>query len=405
VSDSIALQDLLSAEAVRQRCSLIGTAAAENRTRWFAYRPEELEQCIDLVAEECLQNYPDLNIPYHSRWRHFVTGGLDLWHYYADKNLAGLDNETRTRCAIDLVFISVLLDAGAGGNWQYIDPVSHNSLSRSEGLAAATVDLFFNHLGRVEDGQGVVIDAAAILGANRMLIENAFQHRRGNSLLGMEGRIRLLTGLANQLKQLTNLGISRPGHLYDFLLERSENGQISAAKVLQGVLQLFNPIWPRGMTRDGVHLGDCGHHRLLPADSFLGLVPFHKLSQWLTYSLIEPLGWAGLEVTNLDQLTGLPEYRNGGLLIDTGVLAPVPSELLIRKLTIESEAVVEWRALTVWLLDKVALGVRQRLNRTAKQLPLASVLQGGTWSAGRKLANSLRDGAPPLNLDIDGTVF
>ena len=51
-----------------------------------------------------------------------------------------------------------------------------------------------------------------------------------------------------------------------------------------------------------------------------GLVPLHKLSQWLAYSLIEPLQWAGIEVTDIDGLTGLAEYRNGGLFIDTGVL-------------------------------------------------------------------------------------
>ena len=40
-----------------------------------------------------------------------------------------------------------------------------------------------------------------------------------------------------------------------------------------------------------------------------------------TYSLLEPLQTAGVTVGNIDGLTGLAEYRNGGLLIDTGVLA------------------------------------------------------------------------------------
>ena len=30
---------------------------------------------------------------------------------------------------------------------------------------------------------------------------------------------------------------------------------------------------------------------------------------------------AGIEVTDIDGLTGLAEYRNGGLFVDTGVLA------------------------------------------------------------------------------------
>jgi len=50
-------------------------------------------------------------------------------------------------------------------------------------------------------------------------------------------------------------------------------------------------------------------------DATDGLVPIHKLSQWLSYSLVEPLMAAGIEVTDLDGLTGLAEYRNGGLLV------------------------------------------------------------------------------------------
>ena len=145
---------------------------------------------------------------------------------------------------------------------------------------------------------------------------------------------------------------------------------------------------------------------LTTGDETDGIVPFHKLSQWLTYSLIEPLQWAGIEVVNLDGLTGLPEYRNGGLFIDTGSLQPLDQSLLHSRLTLDSEAVVEWRALTVYMLDRLAVELRATLKLSAKQLPLCSVLQGGTWAAGRELAARLRPQAtPPLNLAIDGTIF
>jgi hypothetical protein len=39
-------------------------------------------------------------------------------------------------------------------------------------------------------------------------------------------------------------------------------------------------------------------------------------------------------------------------------------------------------------------------------LPLARILQGGTWAAGRTIAKRLRpDGGPPLKIISDGTVF
>ena len=71
-----------------------------------------------------------------------------------------------------------------------------------------------------------------------------------------------------------------------------------------------------------------------------------------------------------------------------------------------SELIVEWRALTVALLDLVAERVRRRLGLNALQLPLAAVLEGGTWSAGRKIAAERRpNGEPPLLIASDGTVF
>ena len=68
--------------------------------------------------------------------------------------------------------------------------------------------------------------------------------------------------------------------------------------------------------------------------------------------------------------------------------------------------VVEWRALTVALLDKLADSVRARLGKDAASFPLAKVLQGGTWSAGRAIAAACRaDGSPPIKVISDGTVF
>ena len=136
-----------------------------------------------------------------------------------------------------------------------------------------------------------------------------------------------------------------------------------------------------------------------------GWMPFHKLSQWLTYSLLEPLMWAGVEVTGLDALTGLPEYRNGGLLLDAGVLRFASEGLAAAQYRAGDELIVEWRALTVALLDELAPLVRSPLGLSETQMPLACVLEGGTWAAGRVLAQRLRGGPPPLNIDSDGTVF
>ncbi|HUG37587.1 MAG TPA: DUF1688 family protein, partial [Candidatus Limnocylindrales bacterium] len=69
------------------------------------------------------------------------------------------------------------------------------------------------------------------------------------------------------------------------------------------------------------------------------------------------------------------------------------------------EIVVEWRALTVALLERLAPLVRDRLGPAASHLSLASILEGGTWAAGRRRAEKRRAGAPPLAVISDGTVM
>ncbi len=169
------------------------------------------------------------------------------------------------------------------------------------------------------------------------------------------------------------------------------------------VLRALGPIWPGRLTLGGVPLGDCGRHAAVAGD---GIVPFHKLSQWLVYSLIEPLADAGFRVTGLDGLTGLAEYRNGGLLLDCGVIVAHEPDLLRHPLDPFEEPVVEWRALTVALLDQLAEGVRRRLRLSAAEFPLAKVLEGGSWAAGREIAAEIRpDGSAPLTIASDGTLF
>src|SRR5205814_5992976 len=136
---------------------------------------------------------------------------------------------------------------------------------------------------------------------------------------------------------------------------------VKAASILAGVLDKLSPIWPSPMGRGWPH----------PA---IGFVPFHKLSQWLSYSLVEPIEGAGLKVVELDALTGLPEYRNGGLLVDAGALRPKQSRLLSDTFKPGDEAIVEWRALTVALLDRIAEHVRLHLGMDATRLPLVKVL-------------------------------
>ena len=140
-----------------------------------------------------------------------------------------------------------------------------------------------------------------------------------NPLVGLEGRVDLLRRLGKLVASKPDIfgrhDTPRPGGLFDQLKARAENGRLPASVILSELLQQLGPIWPSRLTLGGIALGDCWKHpSLITDDATNGLVPLHKLSQWLAYSLIEPLQTAGIEVIDIDGLTGLAEYRNGGLV-------------------------------------------------------------------------------------------
>ena len=243
-------------------------------------------------------------------------------------------------------------------------------------------------------------------GFTESLLATEFQVSSDNYLVGLSGRCKLLQKLGKVLlnePEIFGTDNPRPGNLLNYLLTQSCNQEIPAPKVLEAILRGFSEIWQGRVEIEGINLGDVWYH---PAVSEDGYVPFHKLSQWLTYSLLEPLQELGYKITQLEALTGLPEYRNGGLCIDLGLINPKRPQILHSPHPVSSEVIVEWRALTLILLDKIAEAIRTKLSMSEKELPLPRILQGGTWLAGRKIAYELRsDGVPPIQIESDGTVF
>jgi hypothetical protein len=254
-------------------------------------------------------------------------------------------------------------------------------------------------------------DAAALQGLSAGHLGAGFQASDQNPLVGIEQRAALLRNLGKVVASAPGVfalgDTPRPGGLFDRLAALSIAGTIGAPTILRELLLRLGPVWPSRLALGDVALGDCWKHpAIVTGDATDGLVPLHKLSQWLAYSLIEPLQAAGIPVTDIDGLTGLAEYRNGGLFVDTGVLAfrdPVEAN---RVHDVASTLVVEWRSLTVALLDRLGDGLRRRLGLNAQALPLAKILEGGTWAAGRAVARERRpDGSPPVKVASDGTVF
>ena len=107
-----------------------------------------------------------------------------------------------------------------------------------------------------------------------------------------------------------------------------------------------------------------------------------------------------VQFAGAELMTGLPEYRNGGLLIDTGLLTLKQADMdrgleayrenarqmgqprmeVVPLFEPSDDVIVEWRALTVGFLDELLEEVNRGLNLSGRdRLSLAQMLEAGTW--------------------------
>ena len=404
-SETETARGLLSAAAVRHRAhQMLAIGRAGGLEHWRVDM-DRLPETAAFVAQIVREQYPDLKVPFHARWRHFVSGRRDLWAELVKVGPWDYPWQ-QARAAFNLVILSVLLDAGAGPGWKYLDEISGIVSARSEGLAIASFRMFASGAFSSK-GWALHVDQPGLSSISAADLARGFQVSDENPLVGLEGRAALLRRLGDQIAARPDLFGSdddaSPGGLYDQLAARADGGRLPAPAILALLLEALGPIWQGRPTLGGLPLGDCWPHPAMPGDGF---VPLHKLSQWLSYSLVEPLQAAGIEVYDLDGLTGLAEYRNGGLFMDKGVLTLADPADAAKTWPVESPLVLGWRSMTVALLDEIAPLVRKELGVDAAAMPLASVLEGGTWAAGRRAAAALREGGgPPLAILSDGTVF
>lgn len=403
-----AVELLRSPMTIRQRSEQLFKCALEQKSSYYKLALEHMDSCAAMIKQMIATKYPTFDIPFHSRWRHFEAGGksrLALLKQHPNFPTTSIE---QGRNFFELTIVSVLLDAGAGSKWHYKETPDSPTLGRSEGLAVASFDMYqqglFSH-----DGS-LTVTTEGLKTLSMTTLSKAMQVSTANPLVGLEGRFKLIQQLAHVIENEPMFfeNTNRLGKFYDYVINHcAQDTRIDAANVLAAVLRCFASIWPGRIAIEGTNLGDVWKHSAIQGEGLTnGLIPFHKLSQWLTYSLLEPLQWSGYHIVNLDQLTGLAEYRNGGLFIDSGVIEVIDPSLLEIPQAPANESIVEWRALTICLLDKLWGQLLQEYQMTKATFPLVKLLEAGTWQAGRALAYQRRlDGSPPINIKSDGTVF
>jgi len=94
----------------------------------------------DLIQRDCKPEDFD-KIPPHGRWQHFNAGGIfRLEPLIKEWRGAGVDEREVSRRVVDVIVVSVLLDAGAGDHWRFNE--NGVAFGRSEGLAIASLSAF-----------------------------------------------------------------------------------------------------------------------------------------------------------------------------------------------------------------------------------------------------------------------
>ncbi|HEX2726720.1 MAG TPA: DUF1688 family protein, partial [Beijerinckiaceae bacterium] len=282
-------RQLLSAAAVRTRAEQLLQHGLDRRLDHFIVDLDRLGSCADEVVTTIEAAYPSLEIPFHARWRHFAAGGFKRWVTIA-RAAPWPSAAEKARAAFDLAIVSVLLDAGAGAAWRYVEGRTGETYARSEGLAIASFDMFIGGAFSSRPDDPFRVDADALMTLDAEELARAFQVRVDNPLLGIEGRAALLNRLGQVVAADPDVfGRSdgpRPGGLFDVLTGQAEQGRIPAPRILEALLNHLGAIWPGRVRLGGIDLGDTWRHPLVKTDDATdGLVPFHKLSQWLAYSL------------------------------------------------------------------------------------------------------------------------
>ncbi|ODQ44214.1 hypothetical protein PICMEDRAFT_74820 [Pichia membranifaciens NRRL Y-2026] len=426
---------LYSIRSVRETNSSTVALIENNKLLNFEVDLGKMEEVVDFVVETIRGTFPTnaalLEIPVHGRWQHFGKGNTsrlpDLIEKVFRQEL-GLDDEEVCRKLIDLFVVSVLLDAGAGNEWKFTEPGTGMAISRSEGIAVASLYMFQGGVFAAAAGGGdpYVVQGSrlASLGAEELAAGLQVSQEQ-NPMSGFDGRLRLLNRLGEVLssnKELFHSG--RPGDLVDYLKARSSGSGSGKAVELEvlwdALMQGLLPVWPtEGRTKiDGYVVGDAWPLQ----NKAGGIVTFHKLTQWLTYSLFKPLTeYGGFSILHAECMTGLPEYRNGGLFVDLGVLALKPAAharglalaaqhdlLPLPAFRPDDDAIVEWRSCTVCLLDMLLplVNAKMAVAGTKYELTLPQLIEAGSWKSGRLAAAARRpSGGPPIELVADGTVF
>ncbi len=386
------LLDYFKAGYVRETSLRFLNNAENGSLEHVSVDTSKLDQALIRVLETTKQTYPDFQIPPYGVWRQFEAGGVDRWSALASAREFQTADELLAAAA-DLAILAAYMITRTAAGWTYEDTMAGTVSTGRQAVALAAINMFAagSFSSDVSDPFRVDADALIRLETEELAASLQWDAEKDADLLRKLQRHLKRFGEALALRSdLFGEGQStRPGTLLVKL--GSEGwGSVDATAILDRLLQSLAPLWEGGAAQGDVAFGDSFSYSAMSEPDTKGIVPFHLTAQEMVYSLVEPLAWAGYEVDELDTLSGPTDIEHVALFVQTGVLSFKDEDA---QLSDEQAAnrMIETRAVTGALIDRLADMLRKELEVEPEQLPLSCILEGGTSRAGTEI---LRENGP-----------
>ncbi|WP_305988874.1 DUF1688 family protein [Roseibium sp. MMSF_3544] len=399
--------DLFKPQEVRRRAHDLLGIATDSGLKHVEVDLSKLSDALLMVLETTKENYPEFHIPPYGVWRDFEAGGIDRWAALASaRSFEGA--EQMLTSAADLAVLSAYMKTMHPVGWHYEDRMTETRVSGKQASALAAFHMFASGSFSSEMTDPYRVDA-----------ETLIRMEKDELAFGLQWDLQDDTDLLEALQQhLKRLGealalrsdffsegyFTRPGLLM-VRLAREGGGAVSALKLMDRLLEALAPVWLGGAEAGDISLGDSFRHSGGTGSSEATVFPFHLAAQDMVYSLVEPFAWAGLEVEDLNLLAVPADDTHAAVFVKTGVLKikdgpEAPTEESVR------DRMIEIRAITMALTDKLADLLRSELDVTAEQLPLTCILEGGTSRAGNHVLQQSSPGTDKLGRFLNpGAVF
>lgn len=408
----IAASQLRTTHAVRERCARLLAHARTRGSAWFDVDEDAMRSSAREVATTIRHDFPRLNVPVHSVWRLLGQDGIDR-REQLEQPLQQLTPAERTHARLDFAVVAVLLSTAMGSASPYTEPATGRRLAGEAGRVVGTLHAFNAGLFSSDPQRPFQCDAHGLRGVVTDQLAGVLQVHPPEAQEALGRQAVLLRRLGELLSEQPEVfgEDGRPAGVFDVIVSPYGHGiphtaDVDAHDILSQLLTTLPGLWPGAGQLGGVALGDCWRHGDAGGDGpSREWVPLHATLQALALSLLEPFFWGGVQVRGIGGLTAIADRPLCDWMLETGVLRLRDERTASSDWTCGDAVVVEWRALSLALMEEMAPLMRDFLGCERSELPMGCILEGVARAADRNRSGRHPARRSLLRVDSEPALF